>query len=327
MNILLVATLWLSFAPIRDAGNLPPILADVESHLPAGHTYDDPDRITTVHECTHGINSELRQKYGQPCFYMLDDGVARLTEPKTTLSAVARNVPQSLRGEVYNLYLVNAQRDWNEQPSYVFDEWSAYTNGSRARNELGIKDRQETVRYMMEFCIYATCVARCDNGNDPNLKEFLKYQIERCVAIYDKSGVVCPILDKFANSPDAADLRSFAVDYYGADWCAKVFGDRTVAPMAPNAPGAAPAPPRHHQVSVTAYTAKWCAPCRKNHPVLIDLRAAGIQVNEIDVDENPGLAKRDHIESVPTYIINQSGIITRTSDPQKLRDLLKPITR
>ena len=51
----------------------PEILADVESHLPAGHPYDDPDQITTVHECTHGINSLLRNQYGCPAFYVLKD--------------------------------------------------------------------------------------------------------------------------------------------------------------------------------------------------------------------------------------------------------------
>jgi hypothetical protein len=49
------------------------------------------------------------------------------------------------------------QQSWNEQPSYVFDEWCAYTNGLEARYRLGIRDRQETGRYAAEFIAYAVC--------------------------------------------------------------------------------------------------------------------------------------------------------------------------
>ena len=99
-------SLWIAYRPIREVSGYPPILTDVESHLPAGHPYDDPDRITTVHECTHGINSLLRAQYGCRAFYVLKDRAVLLDEPATTLAAVAAQVPPSLRGEVYELYLV-----------------------------------------------------------------------------------------------------------------------------------------------------------------------------------------------------------------------------
>ena len=211
---------WLAYRPIRQVSGLPAILADVESHLPAGHPYDDPDRITTVHECTHGINSLLRNRYGCPAFYVLNDRAILLHEPKTTLSAAANLVPLSLRGEVYDLYLVNAQSDWNDQPSYVFDEWTAYTNGANARQQLGIQDRQETVRYALEFCVYATCVARAANSSDPQTRAFIMWQIERVMKLSSGS----EYLEHLRQEPDAAPLRGFVCDYFGVHWSREILG-------------------------------------------------------------------------------------------------------
>ncbi len=207
--------------PIREVGNLSPIVADVESHLPAGHPYDDADRITTVHECTHGINSLLRNTYGCPAFYVLENRAFLLKEPATTLARVAELVPPSLRGEVYDLYLVRAQRDWNDQPSYVFDEWAAYTNGAEARQQLGIQDRAETVRYMLEFCVYAVCVPEAAQS-DGQLRPFIRWQIERALKLCAASGIESGYLTRLRTSEDAANLRDFIRDYLGRDWARKV---------------------------------------------------------------------------------------------------------
>ena len=214
--LLLIALMWINYEPIREVGNLGPVISDIESHLPSGQQYRDDDRITWTHEGTHGINSLLREKYGCPCFYVLDDGVARIEEPKTTLAKIAESIPVQFRGEVYNLYLVRAQSDWNEQPSYILDKWSAYTNGSFARMKLGIKNRQETVRYMMEFCVYASYLVYA--SRDENLLKFYKWQYARCLAIYAESGVKCPVYDEFALSKLRTKLN-IRVIMFSASWC------------------------------------------------------------------------------------------------------------
>jgi hypothetical protein len=136
------------------------------------------------------------------------------------LSAAANLVPLSLRGEVYDLYLVNAQSDWNDQPSYVFDEWTAYTNGANARQQLGIQDRQETVRYALEFCVYATCVARAANSSDPQTRAFIMWQIERVMKLSSGS----EYLEHLRQEPDAAPLRGFVCDYFGVHWSREILG-------------------------------------------------------------------------------------------------------
>jgi hypothetical protein len=162
--LLLLALIWTPAPPIRDVGNLGPIVTDVESHLYAGHPYRDADRITWVHEGSHGVSSLLRNKWGCPAFYVLQNRAVLMPEPRTTLSAVAGRVPQSLRGEVYNLYLIQMQQWWNNQPSFVFDEWVAYTNGAEARRRLGIPDREETLRYASEFIVGVRLDRSADEG-------------------------------------------------------------------------------------------------------------------------------------------------------------------
>jgi hypothetical protein len=199
--------------PIRNVTD-PTILGDIESHLNAGHPYGDPDRITSVHEGTHGINSLLRNQYGMPCFYLLNNKAAKIPEPRTTLAQVALKIPRSLRGDVYQLYLIQMQGYWNNQPSYILDEYVAYTNGAEARLQLGIRDRQETIDYMLEFSVYATCLAR--NHSTPQLKEFLKWQLKRVTRIYAKSGYTSPYAERVKAANDAAtnEFKAWSAIYY-----------------------------------------------------------------------------------------------------------------
>ena len=130
-------------------------------------------------------------------FYILRDRAVLMQEPPTTLTAVAELVPRSLRGEVYNLYLVQMTDSWNEQPTYVFDEWTAYANGAEARQALGIKDRAETVRYALEFCVYAACVPRAAHSHDLVMGVFYRRQVERVMELYQASGIKSDYLDRF----------------------------------------------------------------------------------------------------------------------------------
>jgi hypothetical protein len=212
---------FIDVKPIRNVGQLPSVIADVESHLPAGHVYGDPDRVTMVHEGTHGINSLLRQRYGQPVFYILHNRAVRLNEPRTTLAAIAKQIPASLRGAVYRLYLIQMQSYWNDTPTYIFDEWTAYTNGAEARQELGIHDRSETARYALEFCVYSAYVPQ-----DKQTKAFYKWQAERTMQLYRLAGIQDTYLHTLQQSQDATGLRAKLRDTYGPHWTQEVFGIR-----------------------------------------------------------------------------------------------------
>ncbi len=214
-----------NYPSIRNVGNLAPVVADIESHLPAGHPYRDSDLITWVHEGTHGINSQLRGLFGKPAFYVLGNRAILLKEePHTTLTRVSRLVPVSLRGDVYNLYLLQSRRWWENEPSYIFDEFAAYTNGAEARISLRIQARQETVRYMLELSVYSTCVPWSAKSGDPQMRNFIMWQIERSMKLHRAFGIRSTYLDRLRKSADATELRVYMRDYFGLEFTRNVLG-------------------------------------------------------------------------------------------------------
>jgi len=224
------------------------VLADIESHMPAGHIYKDNDLITWGHETTHGINSHLRMKFQRGGygwdgkqwlitqqaringFYVLENRAAIINEPNTTIRAAAALVPRTLRSGVYNLYMVQQAGQWNDTPLYVFDEWVAYTNGSAVRLNLKITSRGETVLYMLEFNNYAIAVAMACKTENQQFKKFLMWHLERTMELYRQNLLLGDVsqatayLEKTKTSPDAEELRAFARQYFGTEWTQRVLG-------------------------------------------------------------------------------------------------------
>jgi len=239
---------------IRDSNVGSDVLDDLESRMPPNHIYRDVDRITWAHETTHGLNSRLRQKYdedryeyhmvvldeklvyqsrsGYNAFYVLEGKSVILKEPDITISDVAKRIPQNLRGNVYNLYLIRSQSDWNNSPLYLYDEWVAYSNGSACRSDLRIRDRIETVRYMFEFLVYCNYVCIVSDTHDVRLLRFNKWQIERSLKLLKDNNFDFKILDlsnfykdefyKIAfywnQTSNEPEIRDFWLNRYGQDW-------------------------------------------------------------------------------------------------------------
>jgi thiol-disulfide isomerase/thioredoxin len=66
---------------------------------------------------------------------------------------------------------------------------------------------------------------------------------------------------------------------------------------------------------VLAFTASWCAPCQRAKPVLVQIQAAGVDVEIIDIDASPDLAKKYGVTSVPTFLVSVCGKApVRTND-------------
>jgi len=60
--------------------------------------------------------------------------------------------------------------------------------------------------------------------------------------------------------------------------------------------------------TLIAFTAKWCAPCRKIEPILGELgQQYGLTVETIDVEKSPEIAKENDVRCLPTLIITNSG--------------------
>jgi thiol-disulfide isomerase/thioredoxin len=58
---------------------------------------------------------------------------------------------------------------------------------------------------------------------------------------------------------------------------------------------------------VVAFTASWCGPCSSAKPFLRELQVKGVEVQIIDTDENPEMARQYGVTSVPTFFIYACG--------------------
>ena len=141
--------LWAAFA--ADAG--PPVYQTNLRLATVPALYrDSSSRVTNTHEATHGLNSQLRQQYqGRACYYI---GRGRfltsrlLTSP--TLGQVAARV--RYRGRVAGTYLdlarlplqpetrvvmgtVTLVEGHERNPTFLFDELAAYTNGAEVAEQ------------------------------------------------------------------------------------------------------------------------------------------------------------------------------------------------
>ena len=60
------------------------------------------------------------------------------------------------------------------------------------------------------------------------------------------------------------------------------------------------------------FWAEWCAPCRMMTPVLTELAAeddTGLKIGKVNVEEEPELARRYHVRSIPAMKIFFAGEI------------------
>lgn len=106
-------------------------LADVDSHV--HRRSRDADVVGRVHYGVHYINEELRQGRDGNAAYCLAGWAYMMPEPPATLRRVGRAC--RYRGPVYGLYV--GAREWNRQPLYLADEWSAYVAGACQAVEMG----------------------------------------------------------------------------------------------------------------------------------------------------------------------------------------------
>lgn len=55
------------------------------------------------------------------------------------------------------------------------------------------------------------------------------------------------------------------------------------------------------------FWATWCGPCRMQGPIIDSMAQEGYNVGKVDVDENPDIARRYNVMSIPTLILFRNG--------------------
>jgi len=78
--------------------------------------------------------------------------------------------------------------------------------------------------------------------------------------------------------------------------------------------------PSAPKVRVVAFTAAWCGPCRQAKPALLCIATAGVDVQVIDVDRQPDIAKRYGVASVPCFFVFAPG-----REPASTHDILEVV--
>lgn len=86
---------------------------------------------------------------------------------------------------------------------------------------------------------------------------------------------------------------------------------------------------KSNQPVLVDYWAEWCGPCKMIAPILEEVareQAGKVRIAKVNVDDNPGLATKFNVMSIPTMIVFKDGaedqrLVGARGKPQLLEDL------
>jgi hypothetical protein len=139
------------------------------------------DVITDGHETTHYIDARLRKTLkAQNVYYCLNSTVFHISSPNITLKQIADNIPKDKRGDVYSLYLVQAQQYRQDEPLYVLEELNGYINGCMVGWDYKIEKRSiDSYNHVLEMWEYVKVAQELSRksgfAEQKELDEFLDF--------------------------------------------------------------------------------------------------------------------------------------------------------
>jgi len=197
------------------------------------------DRSTQAHETVHEINSVLRNSGpdNQAAFFFPTSKAFLCLEPRIKKHMVAQFVPENLRFGRYATYVVG-QKEWDNKPLYILDEWSAYLAGAsvivddlnQGRYKEGVHDGLFGV---LEFSVYsiALCIAIRTYAlqywnTTPELHAFVSRMLSQSSKVFHEKHNSKEMqfkdqevmLTRFRASSDASLLRTFCRRYLNTVW-------------------------------------------------------------------------------------------------------------
>lgn len=170
----------------------------------APSSYRFPDPVTTVHETTHWLNSQLRMQYRGGAYYLGQGRFLwvrrKLTRP--TLGQVAQRM--RYRGRLFQLYLEQSRHPLQprvigpgqllvgheDDPLFLFDEFGAYVNGAATAMQYagtGYRDRVQAALEMGYYAAECLHAAPAQYGDRRELARIWLYQAHRAVAIAQRA--------------------------------------------------------------------------------------------------------------------------------------------
>ena len=69
----------------------------------------------------------------------------------------------------------------------------------------------------------------------------------------------------------------------------------------------------------------WCGPCMRQGPIVEELAGEGYSVGKVDVDQEPALAQKYQVMSIPTLIIFKDGKEAKRLVGLTAKDTLKAL--
>lgn len=157
-----------NYPPVHQVSTIKGPHGDALNHCVNYKYYRNPtNSINSTHELTHGINSQIQNKFNMQGYYCLENREIHLPEASGKKSDCIKFIPTDMRAGRFKTY-VTGQQAFANQPLYLLDEWIAYINGAKCMLFMNGKEGKMTDYLFgpVELCVYGIATALANPRQD-----------------------------------------------------------------------------------------------------------------------------------------------------------------